>query len=365
MKKYIQIVVGIAISLAAIAFPFIVGWVKFADLWAAVVATNWWIAAVATVVIVASFYWRVFRWRILLAPVKDIPSHRLFGPMMVGFGFNNILPMRAGEFARPLALMKQEKVSYAAAFSTQIVERLTDMIVLLALLVAMPLYITLDPSISMEFDVGGTKVALSVAWIDSMLPKFSVFALVLLCGIGSFLVPPVKKLYIRAVRAVPFFAPAMQEKIVAVIESFTKGFDSLKSPRAVAMVSLHSVIVWLALAFGFQVFSWGFPGASMTFQQAVAFLLVTSIAVSLPSSPGFWGVYEFGGMFALVLMGVVTNDAAGMSAAFAFTLVVHFLQWAPTTVFGLMAAAKLSISAGDAEALAEQSPKAAAEAPSP
>lgn len=354
MKKYIQLAVGIAISAFFIWWAFKSGGIQVADVWQAMRATNWLFAVPFVIVTMASFYWRCIRWRIFLAPTKDIPTNRLFDSLMIGFGFNNIFPARAGEFARPFALMKQEKIPYTAALSTVIVERIVDMLALLALLILMPYYIKFDPNITLEYALSETRtLSINAAWLEAQMPKLSILAAIGMTGIISFLIPPVKKLYIRIVEML-FFVPAtLRHKIVELILTFTKGFDSLKDVKAVLMITVHTLVIWLSIAFSFQVMSWGFPGVTIGFGEAVGFLVVTCLVISIPSSPGYWGVYEFGGMLALVLMSVSTNDASGKGAAYAFTIVVHLLQWVPLTAWGLWAAAKLSISAAEAQAIAD------------
>ena len=125
----------------------------------------------------------------------------------------------------------------------------------------------------------------------------------------------------------------------------------MKSVKAVALLAFHSIVIWFSVAFTFQLMSWGFPGVHINFGQALAFLVVSCVIISIPSSPGFWGIYEFGGMTALMLMGVVANNPEGQAQAVTFTMVVHFLQWLPITIYGLWAAGKLSVSATDAEAV--------------
>lgn len=235
-----------------------------------------------------------------------------------------------------------------------IVERIVDMLALLALLILMPYYIKFDPNITLEYALSETRtLSINAAWLEAQMPKLSILAAIGMTSIISFLIPPVKKLYIRIVEML-FFVPAtLRHKIVELILTFTKGFDSLKDVKAVLMITVHTLVIWLSIAFSFQVMSWGFPGVTIGFGEAVGFLVVTCLVISIPSSPGYWGVYEFGGMLALVLMSVSTNDASGKGAAYAFTIVVHLLQWVPLTAWGLWAAAKLSISAAEAQAIAD------------
>ena len=115
-KQHIQLLVGVAISAVFLWLAF--RDVDFADLGRAFAKTNWFLAVLMMALTMASFYWRAFRWQIFLDPLRRIPSWRLYPPLMVGFAFNNIFPARAGEFARPLALAKSEKIPFGAGLST-------------------------------------------------------------------------------------------------------------------------------------------------------------------------------------------------------------------------------------------------------
>src|SRR5438105_9587376 len=48
----------------------------------------------------ATFWLRARRWKIMLAPFQDLPASTLMRWQIGGLFINNILPLRAGEFAR-------------------------------------------------------------------------------------------------------------------------------------------------------------------------------------------------------------------------------------------------------------------------
>ena len=50
----------------------------------------------------------------------------------------------------------------------------------------------------------------------------------------------------------------------------------------------------------------------------------------LPSVPGFWGLWEAGGVFGLLIFGVPAKEAAG------FTLTNHVIQMVPVIIVGLV-----------------------------
>lgn len=350
-KKHVQLLIGFAVSAVFLYIAFKpVNWTQMGE---AFKATNWLLGILMMAVTMASFFWRAIRWKIFLAPVKDIPATRLYPPLMIGFAFNNIFPLRVGEFARPLALAKSENVPYGAALSTVVLERIVDSLTLLALLIAVPLMITLDPTISMAVP-GFKDLSIGAAWLQSRMPLISLAAGILMAGAVSFLIPAVKNLYLKILDLLPLIPPGIKEKLAGFINSVAEGFSSLKSPKAIILTVVHSIIVWFSVAFSFQLMSWGFPGVALSFPQALAFLVVTCVVITIPSSPGYWGIYEFGGAVALILMGIVPNTPEGQTKAVAFTMVVHFLQWLPMTVYGLWAASRMGLSAGDAQELKEK-----------
>ena len=53
---------------------------------------------------------RSIRWRRLLEPVADVPTSRLFAVELIGFGVNNVMPIRVGELVRAWLLTRSHGV---------------------------------------------------------------------------------------------------------------------------------------------------------------------------------------------------------------------------------------------------------------
>ncbi|MDX1973967.1 MAG: lysylphosphatidylglycerol synthase transmembrane domain-containing protein [Candidatus Sumerlaeia bacterium] len=384
-----------------------------------------------------SFWWRAWRWQVLLAPYKQIPMGTLYGPLMIGFAFNNIIPARAGEFARPLALQKVSGVPFATAISTVVLERVCDMIVLLTLFAGTLLFMELDPELSTVYDtrvsltrgavlqyvvVGtlafaaltlglavwlrgwlgrarkneGAKMAPWKRRLQSKLSAVLAFSLmvILLFGVligyaldspdglrmgrefilnaesfrgiankaaiavgillgGALLMiwAPFREFMRGAIRLWGFMPEPLAKPLLSIFEAFAAGFNVLSQPRLGAQVMLHTAAVWALTAVPMWLMSFGVPGLEMSLADTIVFLVITCIVISLPAAPGFWGVYELGGMMALILVGVVPNTAEGQTLALGYTLVVHFIQWLLVTVIGLYYAARIHVSATDVESV--------------
>jgi len=61
-------------------------------------------------------------------------------------------------------------------------------------------------------------------------------------------------------------------------------------------------------------------------------MIIICFFIALPSVPGFWGIWEAGGVFALSLFGIAAKEAAG------FTLASHAIQIFPIIIIGVISA---------------------------
>ena len=93
------------------------------------------------VVLAVAVLLRVVRWR-LLFPRGLRPDHgQVARALLIGLLFNNILPARAGEAARVVALHRESGVSSVEAAATAVSERVLDLLSLLGLLLVLLLFL--------------------------------------------------------------------------------------------------------------------------------------------------------------------------------------------------------------------------------
>jgi uncharacterized protein (TIRG00374 family) len=118
-------------------------------------------------------------------------------------------------------------------------------------------------------------------------------------------------------------------KVVQIVDNVASGFDLLKSPRKFTQCFFLSVVVWVLSAVAYYVVSLGCPGVQVSFLEMAASMVIICFFISLPSVPGFWGVWEAGGVFALLIFSVPVKEAAG------FTLTNHVVQIVPIVLVGL------------------------------
>jgi uncharacterized protein (TIRG00374 family) len=304
--------------------------VAFVDLWANIRNGNIWLLLAAVAVGTFGFFIRALRWNVLLAPVK--PDTRLrsrFAGVSIGFMANNLLPARAGEFARAYAFSRLEPVSASAAFGTLVVERFMDGIVLLLFLVL--------PIFTQGFPEGG---ALSGGTGGAVLRGGFVLVVVALLALVVLAAWP--RAFARAAHANARLLPkSVSAPLLAGLDAFLGSLMIMRNPRLLALGfawtlgfwAWHGLSFWLAmLAFDIHT---GFISAIFT--EALV-----GIGVAVPAAPGFFGTFHFA---ANVALSDVYGVPEAQSLAFAFGY--HFGGWVPITAIGLWYAWKLGLSLGE------------------
>ena len=121
-------------------------------------------------------------------------------------------------------------------------------------------------------------------------------------------------------------------RLAKIVDNVASGFDLLKSPKKVGYCLGLSFLVWAVAGISYYVMALGCPGIGLSFFEMYATMVILCFFISLPSAPGFWGLWEAGGVFGLLIFGVSAKEAAG------FTVVNHVFQMVPVIVVGLISA---------------------------
>ena len=102
-------------------------------------ANGWWLVPSLAVLALGVFL-RALRWQSLYPPETRPPLGPVTSAMLVGLAVNNLLPFRAGEAARIIALGRRAGTSRVESLATVALERVLDVFCLLLLLfLALPL----------------------------------------------------------------------------------------------------------------------------------------------------------------------------------------------------------------------------------
>ncbi|MFN2399659.1 MAG: lysylphosphatidylglycerol synthase transmembrane domain-containing protein [Gemmatimonadaceae bacterium] len=284
------------------------------------------ILAASVIAATMIFPLRARRWRTILSPIEaDLPFGPLWRSTAIGMMINNVVPARAGEVARAYALSRElPRIPFSTAFASLAVDRVFDAFTILLLTLAA----MFDPVFPKNVTVVGQPVA---NWLVAAAAVAGA-AVVLLYAIVFFPAPLVRVYEGFARRVAPRFEARGRDALLA----FAAGLGVLRSPTRFAAVMGWTLAHWLLNAFAFWL---GFKafGIHVSFGAAVMLQGLIAIGVSVPSAPGFFGIFEAMSKAGLAIYGIPAALAVSWAIGF------HLLTFIPITVIGIYYFATLGL----------------------
>jgi glycosyltransferase 2 family protein len=290
--------------------------VDFSLMWEAFTRVNYWFVLLAVPIIFFSHFLRALRWRYLMDPIKRVDLASLFSALLIGYMANILMPAHLGELLRAYLLGKKREVSASSTFATIVVERIIDVFALLLLMVfAILLYPFPD-------------------WIN----KAGYAMLVGTVGLFVFLIL-LKKYFSFFERFLNLvFRPlskGLQERLVRGIGRFVSGIVPLRSVWDYPVVAVLSVVIWACYGFIIHLVLYAFDFVSvyhLPWSTSLIVLVVTTIGIVVPSSPGYVGTYHWLCQISLAMFGVPAGPALS------FAILTHGVNFLPVLIAGLILA---------------------------
>lgn len=319
LKRWRIGLLGLAVS--ALAVYFIASQVDVAELGAAFGHVRWGWVALCALLLVLGLGTRAWRWRVLLS--DGLPVRRAFSIMNVAYLVNGVLPLRLGELARAyLATRAEPPVPAFTSISTIVVERLLDLLAVVAL------------------------IALAVA-LGPLPPELRAAALVLgpvaLAGfLGLVLLAARRGLAQRLLDGLAARVALLARlRIPALVAHFLDGLAPLTRPGALAWALALTALSWaLSALAGYVLMAavWGEGDVATTF----LFIAAASLAIAVPAVPGNVGTYELSVLLALG----ATGYGEPASTASAFAILVHGVNLIVYALLGVVGFVQEGISLG-------------------
>jgi uncharacterized protein (TIRG00374 family) len=327
-KRRVALIVGILVSCVGLWWALRgVEWTKVREAFSTTRLYAW--SVPVAIVTVAGMWLRGARTYFLLRHEARLDQWPLFKITTIGFCYNSILPLRAGEVIRAFLLGKEKGLGFVKAAASLVVERVYDLIAILLCFgfALMSVKIATD----MEVDVLGWS--LKGESIRPITEKSVYLGVLLIAGILFMLFERTRRLVTGTIERLPALPSAIKEKLLAVVESFSSGLRSVRDPGAVTATLVLSLLNWLSVALSIWLLQFGFRELSgqMSMSESIAFMVVICFAVTLPSGPAYFGMYEAGGVFAFLALGLSQDKSLALS----FTLAIHLIQVVSIVALGL------------------------------
>ncbi len=324
------ICLGYAISIVLVYIAF--RKVEFRQLWDSIAHANyWWVIVNATVVMIAMWY-RSYRWKFMVDPIKRVGMGKLFSSTMIGFMASNVLPLRLGEFVRAWSLGRIADISRSAVMATVVIERIFDSFVLLTFLTIILLFKKIPLPDEMQsfgyFFLIANLVALAILILLRVKPK-----------------PTLRALDIPLM----IFPARLREKVMGVFVKFTEGLAVIGDLKRVLRISFQSLLLWIITGLSNYFVFLAF-GLDLPIDASFVVLVIVSIGIMIPQSPGFVGGYHICVWYALKPYGVVQDTAMAVA------VVLHGAQYVVITLVGFyyMRREHLSLKEAEQESISTQ-----------
>jgi uncharacterized protein (TIRG00374 family) len=312
LKRTLKLAVGILVSVACVWFS--MRDVRLIEVWRALKQANYIGFAAVMASTLIGFWIRAVRWGSLIHEPRPIRQASLFGATMIGFMANNVLPLRLGEFIRPWALARREKLSRSTLFATVVVERAIDMV---TLLVIFGISLLVHP-ISSETEAGRMTQA-------------GATVLVIACAALTVFVVALERSekLARAVidRLSAPLPPHLRGRAGRALESFVKGLGVFRDLPRVLWVFALSFVMFGVIVLGLAAGMWAL-GIEVPWYAGLVMLVITAIGIMVPAAPGYIGTMNLACIAGLAIFGV------GKDLAVPFSWFYWAGQWLPVTLLG-------------------------------
>ena len=286
----------------------------------------WWIGP-ALVVYFAGIAARAWRWHWLLLHIQNIAWWRLFPIVAIGFGVNNVLPLRAGELVRAHVLYQRHDISRLSGLSSIFMTRVYDGLMLTFFLVI--------GVIASLVGFGGMNDAGDELTAAMAFLVFGITGAFLVFGAIARRPEDAERLIGRILNRLP----GQADREWTWLQPLITGMSAQANRRQVIGALVASLVAWTLEALMYwmvgQAFNLGLPFPVYLLVAAAANLLITA-----PSTAGGVGPFEWATK-ATLLIWLPTLGTLGAqdaeSTAVAFAAILHGLVIIPISLVGLMA----------------------------
>ncbi|MBI2339344.1 MAG: flippase-like domain-containing protein [Deltaproteobacteria bacterium] len=224
-----------------------------------------------------------------------------FKTVMLGLGMNNILPARLGELAKGVYLKREVGIPISRGLNIVFWERFSDLhsIFLLA-------------TIHAAFFIRDVRIALTLLG-----PMAGIWCLLILN----------KRWPDASIRFLKVIKPKF---LTSFITEFLKQVQTHFHLRFLLSLFVYALFVWVFFVSVPYLVLWGIAGLDLDFGQILTVVLISSLGMALPSSPGAIGVYEAS------IVAPLTHFGIDKEEALAAAIVLHMIQYIPSTLGALL-----------------------------
>ncbi len=301
----------VGLIVAAVFLSLLARRVDWREVEGVLAGADWRLLLLALLALTADMGVRITRWWLMLRAIEPaIPVSACIRPFLASLALNNTVPFRAGDVVRVFGFRRTLGAPTAHVAGTLVLERLLDLLVLLAILFICLLGVSdvFPRSFLLGAGLAGAAALLALVVL-------TLFPVAITRGLQEL---------VRRVFGERKWAPAASQAVAQLTDSV----GLLRHPGQAARLLALTLLAWLLEG---AVFASVISSLNIDAGWAAAGLSLGAgtLATLLPSSPGYVGTFDYFAALGLTAYGVTPV------AATAFALLVHLVLWAPVTCVGL------------------------------
>jgi uncharacterized protein (TIRG00374 family) len=254
---------------------------------------------------------RAVRWRFLLG--NRVAQGELFHMQNIGQMLTQLLPFRLGDLARAVLVGQQPGISVAQGFTTIVVERLLDMLLMVLLLPLTLLQLTSLPAWLRQGALFSGVASAGLIFFFTVLANKRPFAHNILIWLGT------------------KWSQLSAAKLHQQLDDLLDGLQAFTHWRSAMALLGMTLLTWLpvVLAYNAALQAVQLPPSLLI---ATFIMIVGAFAVAAPSSPGQIGVFHMGVIAAMTALEQPAEAAASLAVLYH---AVNFLLMVFSGIVGL------------------------------
>lgn len=286
-------IIGILISIGGIYWAF--KDFHFAEFTASIKEVKIIYLVIATILLWGSVWLRGLRWRWLFKKENSPSISSLYRAELIGYFGNNVLPLRLGELLRSYIVGKENQLSKSFVIGTVVLERLMDMLALVSLALLLILIYPLEESIRGY-----------IIWV----------------GIVSLFMITISLFILSRIKAIN-----VEHKVLIIFKQIIDGLLSIRKEKLIPVI-LSSLLIWCIYWMDVFLLQRAFQ-FNLSSAQVLMVLVISSVALSIPSAPGMIGTFH-----AAVKYTMVDLFAFSANEGNSFAILMHAYGYILFTLLG-------------------------------
>ncbi len=284
--------------------------------------------------IVVGLWLRSVRWRVLLN--NRIEMGQSFHILNSSYLFNAVLPLRLGEIVRAfLATRLEPPIPIFTSLSTVVVERLTDVIAVLVVVIIAMLIAPVTPEVRTAAEISGIVAVIGVLVLMVFAARPALAHRIL--GVILRVAPFLERLNLRS-----------------LADRVLDGIAPLGSLRGAFTIFAWTAISWISSVLVTYVLMFTFYDQPQ-WNAALLITSIASLAIALPAVPGSVGPFEAATVAGLTISGMAAaGNAELQTRAVACAVLFHITTTGSYVVLGMIGLAQERISLGEVMRAARQ-----------